>query len=301
MSKRFELSTDAKEVSWYLGVSVERNWKTRSLKICQSQYVNDLLKRFNMEYSNPVLTPMEVGQRLSSEDCPKFPDKLTGKQYQQLVGSLNYLVACTRPDLAFPVSQCARFMSNPGPSHVAAAKRILRYAKGTVNEGITYTQRAENGNQLYAFADADHAGDPEGRRSVTGYAVMLNGGAISWESKRQKLTALSSAEAEYYAASAAACDVAYLRRVMSMMGFAQKNPTPVAEDNIACIYMSRTSAMYNKGKHIDTMVYRLRELVQDGVVELYHVGTNKQAANIFTKSLPSNATQRHHTTLAGVD
>jgi hypothetical protein len=244
---------------------------------------------------------MEVGQRLSSEDCPLHPDKMTVKQYQQLVGSLNYLVAWTRPDLAFPVSQCARFMSNPGPSHVAAAKRILRYAKGTMDEGITYTHREANGNQLYAFADADHAGDPEGRRSVTGYAVMLNGGAISWESKRQKLTALSSAEAEYYAASAAACDIAYLRRVMLMMGFEQKNPTPVAEDNIACIYMSRTSAMYNKGKHIDTRVYRLREFVQDGVVELYHVGTNEQAADIFTKSLPSDAVRRHRKTLAGGD
>eukprot|EP00961_Rhodomonas_salina_P197543 2665675-Rhodomonas_salina.1 len=74
---------------------------------------------------NPVLTPMEVGQRLSSADCPDVIDKANLKEYQQLVGSLNYLVAWTRADLAFPVLQCSLFMANQGPSHIAAAKRIL--------------------------------------------------------------------------------------------------------------------------------------------------------------------------------
>eukprot|EP00961_Rhodomonas_salina_P110872 1492025-Rhodomonas_salina.1 len=80
---------------------------------------------------------------------------------------------------------------------------------------------------------------------------MMNGGAVSWESKRQKVTALSSAESEFYAASAVGCEIMYLRSVLSAMGFDQAGPTPVAEDNVACIYMSKSSAMFNKGKHID--------------------------------------------------
>eukprot|EP00961_Rhodomonas_salina_P065534 881255-Rhodomonas_salina.1 len=127
---------------------------------------------------NPVLTPMEVGQRLTSADCPEVLDKANVKEYHwQLVGSLNYLVAWTRGDLAFTVLQLSRFMANPGPSHVAAAKRLLLYAKGTREVSITITRNSTPVNQLYAFVDADHAGDPEGRRSVTGYCVMLNGGA----------------------------------------------------------------------------------------------------------------------------
>eukprot|EP00961_Rhodomonas_salina_P131965 1776616-Rhodomonas_salina.1 len=122
-------------------------------------------------------------------------------------------------------------MANPGPSHIAAAKRILRYAKGTSEVGITYTANVTGPNQLYAYVDADHAGDPEGRRSVTGYAVMMNGGAISWESKRQKVTALSSAESEFYAASMCGCEIFYLRSVLAAIGFDQVGPTPVAEDN----------------------------------------------------------------------
>ena len=130
---------------------------------------------------------------------------------------------------------------------------------------------------------------------------MLNGGAVSWESKRQKVTALSSAEAEYYAASAVGCDISYLRRILDSMGYVQNGPTLVAEDNIACIYMSRTSAMYHKGKHIDVRVYRLREFVRDGIMELFHVASAEQVADLLTKSLPSDATRRHAQVMSGGD
>ena len=190
-------------------------------------------------------------------------------------------------------------MSNPGPSHIAAAKRILRYLKGTSNQGITYSRGTSAPNQLYAYADADHAGDPEGRRSITGYVVMLNRGAVSWDSKRQKVTALSSAEAEYYAASAAGCEISYLRRVLQSMGYTQEQPTPVAEDNVACIHMSKSSAMYNKGKHIDVRVYRLREFVEEGTMELYYIASNDQVADCLTKSLPSDAVRRHRDVMGG--
>lgn len=299
LSELFELSADAAEVAWYLGVSVKCDCEKGTIKLSQEQYVNDLLKRFGMQDCNPILTPMEVGQHLTSEDCPVVPNKDVVKHYQQLVGSLNYLVVWTWPELAFAVSQCARFMSNPGLSHVAAAKRILRYTKGCKTLGIMYTRDCKVPNQLYAFVDADHAGNIEGRQSVTGYVVMLNGGAVSWESKRQKVTALSSAEAEYYAVSAAGCDIAYLRRVMKTMGFAQQGPTLVAEDNISCIYMSKSSAMYHKGKHIDVRVYRLQEFVHDGIMELYHITSAEQAADGLTKSLPSEATSRHAHTMSG--
>eukprot|EP00961_Rhodomonas_salina_P294048 3934228-Rhodomonas_salina.1 len=278
LSQRFELSADANEVSWYLGVSITRDWERGTMKLSQEQYVNDLLKRFNMKDCNTVLTPMEVGVHLTLEGCPEVPDKAVVKHYQQLIGTLNYLVAWTMPELVFPVSQCARFMSNPSPDHVAAAKRILRYVKGTKDVGITYTRDSTSPNQLYAFVDADHAGDPEGLRSVTGYIVMMNGGAISWESKRQKVTALSSAESE---------------RIADAMGFVQVGPTLVAEDNVVCIYMSKSSAMYHKAKAIDTRVYLLQEFVADGVMELYYVATADQAADCFTKSLPSEAVRRH--------
>eukprot|EP00961_Rhodomonas_salina_P172167 2321421-Rhodomonas_salina.2 len=132
---------------------------------------------------------------------------------------------------------------------------------------------------------------------------MMNGCAVSWESKRQKVTALSSAESEFYAASAVGCEIMYLRSVPSAMGFNQAGPTLVAKDNVACIYMSKSSAMFNKGKHIDVWVYRLREFVQDCIMELFHVSTHDQAADCLTKSLPLpvEALGRHHMVIAGAD
>eukprot|EP00961_Rhodomonas_salina_P283943 3837482-Rhodomonas_salina.1 len=107
-----------------------------------------------------------------------------------------YLSGFTRPDIAHSVNQCSRFMSNPGQSHMNAARRILRYLAGSADLGITYeAQPASRENLLWGFADADHAGDPDTRRSVTGYVTMLCGGAISWASNRQAVVALSSSEA----------------------------------------------------------------------------------------------------------
>eukprot|EP00961_Rhodomonas_salina_P125187 1686839-Rhodomonas_salina.1 len=93
-----------------------------------------------------------------------------------------YAAVLTRPDIAFSVNQCARFMSNPGPEHIAVAKCILRYLKGTKNLKLTYRrQPAATANILVCYADSDHAGDPDTRRSVTGYIVMLNSAAVSWQ------------------------------------------------------------------------------------------------------------------------
>ena len=300
ISGKFELSTDDSEVSWYLGVSITRDYKRGTFHLSQKQYIKDLLSRFKMEDCKPALTPMEVGVRLTSDDVPATPDRATVREYQQVVGSLMYLVSWTRPECAYAVSQLARFMSNPGPSHVAAAKRVLRYLAGTQDLGITYHRDSGFKNQLYAFADADHAGDVEGRKSVSGYVVMLNGGAISWQSSRQAVVALSSAEAEYYAASAVGCDVVHLRRLLENMGCEQLGPTPVAEDNIACIYMSRTSVMYHRAKHIDVRVYKLREFVSEGVMTLFHVGTADQVADALTKSISTTAFKKHRDKMLGI-
>eukprot|EP00961_Rhodomonas_salina_P231906 3133039-Rhodomonas_salina.1 len=133
-------------------------------------------------------------------------------------------------------------MSNPGPSHMAAARRILRYLAGTAHLGLTYeAQPKSRENLLWGFADADHAGDPDTLRSVTGYVTMMCGAAISWASNRRVIVALSSSEAEFYAASAAGCDVSHCCMILTQLGIEQKQPTVVFEDNWACIHLSRNA------------------------------------------------------------
>eukprot|EP00961_Rhodomonas_salina_P125923 1696724-Rhodomonas_salina.1 len=160
-------------------------------------------------------------------------------------------------------------MVNPGPKHVLAAKRILKYLARTKSLKLTYTRSdGPDANQLKCYADADHAGDPETRKSTAGYMLLLNGGAVSWTSVRQQVTSLSTAKAKYYAVSVCGTDVTYVRQMMEELDYAQTEPTVLYEDNMECIFMSRTLVMYHKARHINMCVYHLRELCKNKMMVL---------------------------------
>ena len=299
LSQRFALS-DQGELSFFLGVAIDHDRANGTISLSQEKYVDILLDRFSMTTCDPAPTPLSAGAKLLMADQPAVPDPEQVRLYQQLVGGLMYASTLTRPDIAFAVSQCARFMANPGPQHVQAAKQVLRYLKGTKHKRLTFRrQTGKLANTMISYADADHAACLETRRSVTGYIIMLNGAAVSWQSKRQQVTALSTAEAEYYAASICACEIIYLRRILEDMGFAQAGPTTMWEDNAACIHMSETSVQYNKARHIDTRVYRLREIVKDGDTKLYKIKSADQTADSLTKSTPRPVFEKHRMVMMG--
>eukprot|EP00961_Rhodomonas_salina_P050781 681808-Rhodomonas_salina.1 len=158
------------------------------------------------------------------------------------------------------------------------------------------TQPASRANLLWLFTDADHSCNPDTSRSVTGHIMMLAGAAVSWQSTRQAVTALSSSEAEFYAASCAGCDAAYLQGVLEELelGFQQTEPTIVFEDNWVCIHMSRNLVLHHKTKHIDVQVYHLSDLCQAGVMSLLKICTNDMVADALTKALPRQAFCAHH-------
>jgi hypothetical protein len=310
LRKDFDLS-DSGELTWLLGCKVEQ--RPGRVRLHQEKYCNDVLKRFQHSDCKPISTPCEPNMHLTDADCPKLEDRdpEVVRNYQMLIGALMYLTCFTRGDCSFAVNQCARFMSNPGPSHVAAARRILRYLAGTRSLGLTYSSDSRDDgltsvgkltlpNQLTASADADHAGGKD-RRSISGWAVMLNGAMVTWSSKRQPVTAISSTESEFYAVSQCALDCVYLRRVMELMGYAQSQPTWIAQDNAACIYLAKGAGMYNRAKHIDTRIYRIRELASGDhpEVDVYKIAGELQPADIFTKGLPRVALERHRATLMG--
>eukprot|EP00961_Rhodomonas_salina_P203504 2746042-Rhodomonas_salina.1 len=246
---------------------IDHNKEKGVSTLSQESYINTLLEHFSMTDAHPVPTPSEQGTRLLKLMCPAVPNAEDTCKYQQLIGGLMYAAVLTHPDISFAVNQCVLFMSNPGPEHIAEAKRILHYLKGSKLQKLTHTQQpvqVATANRLICYADSDHAGDPDTRHSVTGYV-----------STRQQVTALrlSTAEAEYYAALVAGTDVTYMHCIMEDLGFKQEEPTVLWEDNMACIYMSQTSVMsrYHKALHIDTRVYHLRELCKEGILILEKV------------------------------
>ncbi len=186
----FVLSSHGK-LEWYLGCKIIQDMARGTVTINQEKYANDVLRRFNMQEAKPVSTPCEAGLHLSGDDCPSRDkrDPVAIRDYQACVGSLMYLSVLTRGDCLFAINQTARFLNNPGPTHIETVKRILRYIVGTANLGLTYRKSADGqqANKLNASADADHSGADD-RRSVSGWCVMLNGAMISWASKCQVLS-----------------------------------------------------------------------------------------------------------------
>ncbi|XP_075483696.1 secreted RxLR effector protein 161-like [Primulina tabacum] len=174
-----------------------------------------------MKNCKSVLTPLVVNEKLQLNDGVA---KIDAKLYRSLVGSLIYLTN-TRPDIVYPVSLISRFMHDPSKLHYAAAKRILRYLQGTRKLGIKYVK--ENKNQLIGFTDSDWAGSLDDRKSTSRYVFCLGTKVIAWASKKQKTVSLSSAEAEYIAATDAACEAVWLRRILGDVYQNQDSPTTI--------------------------------------------------------------------------
>jgi hypothetical protein len=172
-----------------------------------------------------------------------------------------------------------------------AAKRVLRYLKGTKEMGLKFTRPADGSrNLLWGYVDSDWAGCVDTRKSTTGYVLMLNGAAIAWKSKRQNVVALSSAEAEFMAASSLVQEVIYIRRLLTNLGFPQDLATEVGEDNRTCIAWSEGSVGgSDRAKHIDLRVHFVHAAVQDKIVRLYSIKSEHNVADILTKALPEPA------------
>ncbi|CAB0040794.1 unnamed protein product, partial [Trichogramma brassicae] len=280
LESRFEITTS--EATNFLGIQIERDRERGQMHLCQSQYAIKILKRFNMFDANPVSTPFEKGTCLTS---PTESPSSTNYPYREAIGSLMFLTNVTRPDLSFSVNYLSRFLEKHARNHCEALKRVMRYIKGTINHGIVY-KRSNGGDKLLGFSDSDFAGDADTRRSTTGYIFMLASGPITWSTQRQSSVALSSTEAEYVAAAAATKEIIWLRKLMQDLGFHDAKPTTLHVDNMSAIQLIRNPVFHKKTKHIEVKHHFVREKFQSGVVEIQHVPSESQLADILTKALP---------------
>ena len=182
-------------------------------------------------------------------------------EYKSIIGALNYAALLTRPDIAFLVSLVSRYMQKPGKMHWNAVMRILRYLKGTKNYGLRYSQdeHFDKNNCLEAFCDSDWAEDIADRKSTSGYIVTMGGTIISHKSGKQDCIATSSVQAEYIAASTAAREVIWLRRLLKELGFEQKVPTLMRMDNTGAKDLAENEMIRQRTKHIDIRYHFIRE------------------------------------------
>ncbi|KAG7561531.1 Zinc finger CCHC-type superfamily [Arabidopsis thaliana x Arabidopsis arenosa] len=276
MKREFEM-TDLGKMCYFLGVEVVQS--ENGIFLCQKKYAAEVLSRYGMEDCNPVNNPMVPGTKLSKD---MEGDDADPSLYKQLIGSLMYLTA-TRPDIMFTVCFLSRFMMQPKAAHLWAAKRVLRYIKGTLQMGLLYTSAGEE--TMKAYTDSDFAGDVDGGRSTSGYVFLMSNAAVAWSSKKQPIVTLSTTEAEYVAASFCATQCLWMKRILGNLSQTEERCVTILCDNSSSIKLSKNPILHGRTKHIKVRFHFLRELVKDEEVDLVHCGTQEQVADIMTKPL----------------
>ncbi|KAM1030863.1 hypothetical protein PS2_034423 [Malus domestica] len=207
--------------------------------------------------------------------------------YQRLVGKLIHLTI-TRPDIAYSVSITSQFMHSPMMEHFNLVKRILRYLKGSVGHGIIM----KKSTQITGYCDADWAGNSIDCRSTTGYCTFVGGNLVTWKSKKQAVVARSSAEAEYRAMTSTACELIWLKGLLSDLGVFTLQSMSIFCDNQATMHIAANPVFDQRTKHIEVYCHYVRAQVQSQVIKTYFVRSYDQLANLFTKPLASHQFQR---------
>ena len=276
MKTQFEM-TDFGLLNSYLGIEVIQ--KETEFKMCQSSYASKVLEEFNMEECNSAKTPMECRLRLKREG---EGEEVESTYYRKLIGCLRYLTL-TRPDILFSVSYLSRFMSKPYSNHLVAAKRILRYIKGTSDYGLIY--KGNEVSKLVGFYDSDYAGDYDDRKSTSGYIFLLGSKPIAWNCSKQKVVALSSCEAEYISSTSAVCQGIWISRFMHELIGESIEKFDICIDNKSATEISRNPVYHGRTKHIEFRYLFIRNCVEENKVMLQYVRTDDQLADLFTKPL----------------
>lgn len=277
MRETFQMS-DLGLLRYYLGLEVSQT--DEGITLSQGACAKKILEAAGMVGCNPSQTPMEPRLKLSKLSTSPCVD---ATDYRKIVGSLRYLVN-SRPDLAFSVGYVSRFMEKPTTEHLAAVKRVLRYVAGTINRGCSY-RRKKGAVHLVGFSDSDLAGDVDTRKSTTGVFFFLGDNLITWQSQKQKVVALSSCEAEYIAATTAACQGVWLARLLAELKGEEADAVTLNVDNQSAIQLSKNPVFHDRSKHIETRYHYIRECIEEDRVKIEFVSTNDQLADILTKSL----------------
>jgi len=198
-----------------------------------------------------------------------------------MIGSLLYLTTSI-PDIVFSVGLCFHFQSKPKQTHLKAVERVLRYLKHTPDLALWYPRGCNF--DLIGHADADYTGFLIDKKSTSSMAHFLRPYLVSWATKKQQLVAMSTAEAEYVAASSYCAQLLWIRQQLKDFSV-DTGCIPIFSDNTSAISIAKNLCQHKRTKHIDIGHHFLRENVEKGVISVNFCATDKQIADIFTKAL----------------
>ncbi|RVX20813.1 Retrovirus-related Pol polyprotein from transposon TNT 1-94 [Vitis vinifera] len=277
LNSRFDMK-DMGLADVILGIKIKRT--SDELILSQSHYVDKILGKFDKDNSGVARTPVDVTLHLSKNKG----ESVSQVEYSRVIGSLMYLMSCTRPDIAYAVSKLSRYTSNPGAKHWQGIIRVLKYLRFTRDYGLHYTRYPV---VLEGYSDTNWISNVKDSKSHSGYVFTLGGATVSWKSSKQTVIARSTMESEFIALDKYGEEVEWLRHFLEDIPRWSKPVPPI------CIHCDSQSAigraqsnMYNgKSRHIRRRHNTIRQLLSTRVISVDYVKSKDNIADPLTKGL----------------
>ena len=280
LTSKFEMK-DLGQLKYFLGIEVSRS--KAGISLSQQKYVLDILTETGMLACKPVETPIEMNHKLG-ESVDQVP---TDKgRYQRLVGKLIYL-SHTRPDIAYAVSVVSQFMHAPSEEHMNAVYRILKYLKSAPGRGLLFSKNGVH--EIEGYTNSDWARNQTNRRSTLGYFTFVEGNLVTWRSKKQKVVARSSAEAEYRGMAHGVCELIWIKNVLQDLGIDYEKPMSLHCDNKAAIEIAHNPVQHDRTKHVEVDRHFIKENLDRKVIQFPFVRSEDQLADVLTKAVSGRA------------
>jgi hypothetical protein len=294
LETEFEV-TNMGQLHWLLGIQITFNRDT--IEFSQEAFVDKILERFQMNDSHRTLLPIDPNTRLTKEVSVLEAEE--HRLYQSIIGSCMYLVTCTRPDLAYPVSYLSQFLAAPSKSHLTAAKRLLQYIKGTKDLKLSFPRSDTSEITRQGYSDSDYGNCLDTLQGISGNLFRLNNSTICWHSKKQKSVATSTCEAEYMALALATKQWIWLRNAVEELNVPVTN-APIFCDNKAAIDIAYNHKIDNKSKYFDIAYHLVHENVEFRHISLLQVESAEILADICTKGRPQVTLRKLRTSIMDV-
>ena len=285
--------TDGGELHWLLGIEIKRNRKEKLLMMRQKHYIDAIIKRYGFSQEHNRRAPMQTGLILSPKTSQLDEEKrfMESIPYKSLVGGLRYAADCTRPDIAYCTGQLARYLNEPSREHYEATKHCYQYLKGTADYWLTLG--GTNSTQLIGFADSDGM-TTSGNKPIMGYLFKLGNSLISWSSKRATLVTLSVTEAELCALVHASQEAISLKNFVNEVLQTSLAPTTIYTDSASAIAIIKSpeEERTQRTKHFNIRKNFFADRIDKGYLQLEHISTNEQQADLLTKALSADKVKR---------
>ncbi|KAL0368345.1 UNVERIFIED_CONTAM: Retrovirus-related Pol polyprotein from transposon TNT 1-94, partial [Sesamum calycinum] len=286
LSTQFSMK-DMGEASYILGIKIYRDRPRRMLGPTQSSYIEKVLKRFKTENLKRKFLPMRHGIKLSKKQPPKTDEelkKILDIPYTLAVGSIQYDVQCTRPDVAYALSVTSRYQACAGEAHWSAVKIIFKYLRRTKDIFLIY-----DGGELIleGCSDANFQSDDDDAKSQSDFVFKLNGGVVAWKSSKQATKTDSTTKAEYIAASEATKEVVWMKKYIQELGVVPSiaEPVNILCDNNGALAQAKEPRSHHRSKYILRRYHILREMVSRGGIGMGRVSSSENTADLLTKPM----------------